>query len=545
MDDFQVTPGGNGNEANESKPPVQQPSSEPINEASQSEKTSSSGVREVDAVPSFQPTSAPVQPADQTTVSSTTEENGSFELETVNLKNRGRTKIILILLAILIIVITGIILFLNESNTSTQPTKTLTQLEPTINEAAPEAQPCPTGYYDDRSSNLSLLLLSDVLSSSNTVAPKVKRKTSSPSSTPITPVNAPAEIKDGCKLIHTENLEPQGQQCELISSLRSYPEKYRLNPETERLVRKWQETCNQPVSTQKCLKNQIIDSSGQCVCKANYSYTEAQNACVYNCEQVQQEIMELRSSNITQSSPEAAGQLALLENEAEVNSCVIPEVSNQAKKCENYQAGANAALAAGKYVEYFNFSEKYIEQNCSGKGTDICLNRLAKANLLNGIFPKVKNQFELGKLKLEYRNLKESYYNDASCDNVKERCDVLEPLYGTKKPGLATSSSTSTTSSKVSSGNLQSATSDLVINSLSPKSVFRDDKEYYDKYCTCEKVLIKYADVDLVNVKISPEEQQQLETCLDIKLILNKSIENQENPQNGFTTFDESGKSIE
>jgi hypothetical protein len=214
-----------------------------------------------------------------------------------------------------------------------------------------------------------------------------------------------------------------------------------------------------------CNENQSLDSENKCICKTNYIVTAASAGnCVYDCDIVINKIKDLQLNPTVAGSTELASELVKLQNEAKSNNCSIPESFKT--PCEQMQDDSLNAMASKDFIGYFDLSKKYIEQDCSKKSLSACDVRLAESELVNRILslrppPDAKDQ-----LQKELQLQKLSYYSNAECNVVEDRCESIRTKYGIAGESQENGSATP-----------------QGINKIDPSNIFYDDRDYFLQHC--------------------------------------------------------------
>lgn len=296
---------------------------------------------------------------------------------------------------------------------------------------------------------------------------------------------------------HTSPLEPSVVLSTQQTSTQQTPALSQPECPSGSVLRTEDDSSTQP---QKVKRNLAVvpGTDNQCVCKNNYRWNEQEGTCQLDCSYMVRQLNDLRQSSSTQGSPEILQEIKGLEEQIFANRCLTEDISLQGKKCKEYQDNANQALLTKQYLAYFDYNKKYIDLNCSGNNTDTCLNLLAETKILKGLEAVVKESALLQTLQKEEQKLKDAYYSNPQCNKFEERCTVLEPKYG---------------GSAFAPQNALAALSiPLNLEGLTPGKIFEDDKAYYDRYCTCYKVVSKYPTTDLI-----PEsEKNNFSRCFEL-----------------------------
>ncbi len=244
----------------------------------------------------------------------------------------------------------------------------------------------------------------------------------------------------------------------------------------------------------RCLDNEVLDSSNNCVCKPNYTKGEDMSGpCEYDCTTAVVQIQSMRINPSVSSSTDMADQLAALEKDAIANNCTVPV---GAGKCGEYKNSSMDALKAENYQLYYDISKKYIQENCGPVPLDACGSKLAEAGVINNLLSLNLDTQTAQTFKDRLDSIKTAYYIDDTCNDKEARCMEITKQYG-QNPESA--------SQQV---NQESPATDISAAEFSPSGVFKDDKEYYYKYCIPKEESVPAEQV----TQLMFETQQPVET---------------------------------
>ena len=279
-----------------------------------------------------------------------------------------------------------------------------------------------------------------------------------------------------------------------------------------------------------CSDNEVRDVSGACICQDGYFKETISGKCI-DCPMLVKEIIALRENPTTSPDDTLTSALLVREREALANKCEVPV--KELTQCEQYNENMKNAFNSGDYDTFYVNSQKFIDENCSGKTSDKCNSLLAKGAAVSKILQTATEGEVIGKYNAEMSSIKDSYYSDAICNNVERRCAQLEPVYGNQPAAVAPAGTTApvgagappstngVTNLPSESLNPAILNDNLTEIAITPDTIFNDDEEYYQKYCikkelTCDEINRQYKPADLDKLDITATERARYLACMPV-----------------------------